>query len=300
MAQATTTTHASAIAAIMQQAIPSTLVRDMQLFQLFPPTMMAGDDSIRWITQYGGTNSAAAQTEGDATPVAGNVLTATCHSHWIKWATGVQITKEAVEDSRNGYYDVARMEIEKAIKDVMAGFQGALITQLIADLAQPGTLYGQTSATIGWTSSHYHNVAGALDLAHMTAMHEALLGSSIRANQNDLVILCENNQAQNYSEIAAGVQYAERNMDAASDTVNGGSLRSNLVFNGVPLKVLNGMTNTVMLMIERGLLKTALVRDVTIEPKSVNIDGDYYYVSVRGGLAYLNPLKAGQLYGLTA
>jgi hypothetical protein len=299
----TTTTDAAAIKAMYEPELQEGVVRENSMTNgsLFPvDTETVQGGNVRWIHNYAGTDNSTAYTEGDALPSASNDLKAACFVAEALYVDVVKITGKLLDDARNGYYNVLEDAFAQSKRRLFNTINTGIITLLEASIDNAGSYAGQTRATIN-TASYEVAVSGALSIAALQTMYEALRGPTYRVPEGmRMVIASEVNQIGNYTDVSFVQTNRTLNMLQTDTSVNGGLMRPRTAYNDWDWIQVNGMTNTTILAFPPEMLRIRYSRPVTITPKQVWEDAEAYEVSC--GLAFynLNPRLCGKLTAVTA
>lgn len=269
---------------------------------LFPVIPSRGGTSYNWPVRSA-TTAAAAYAAGDAAPTPGNntyQMASLAYSAGYFWR-GVEIQGHAVDALKDegaiiDAIDAEIMAAARAMQDIInTTFMGAGHLELAVDSA--GTYAGiDRGAVPGWLS-YESNVAGALSLAALRDLVEALCDNDRGARIQDLVLLMPVNQVTNYAALAgagAGIPQVVQ---------SGGKLDlgfSGYSFQTIPIYGIPDMTDTIVLAVHRPSIRWVMHRPLRFELKATTADTTAWLMTVALQLAVEQPNLCGKLTGVTA
>lgn len=322
MAIATTTTLANVLRTVYEPILSDLVFGNDYLFQLpgaadeptadehaakkprgiFEMIPSRGGTSYNWPVRQA-TTAAAAYVEGQGAPAPGNntyLMASLAYSAGYFWRA-VEISGHAVDALRDEGAIIEAIDREvrdaaRAMQDLInTTFMGTSHLQLAVDSA--GTYAGIDRGVYSNWGSYESDVAGALTVAALADMVEALEDNDRGASHQDLVLLMPVNQVTNYSALAGA--------GAGTPIVipPGGNLDlgfSGFTFQGIPIYGIPDMTDTVIVCMPKSTLKWVMHRPLKFELKATAGDSVRYLLTCALQMPVHRPDLCGKLTGVTA
>lgn len=309
---ATTTTLASAIATTFIPGMVKTFDEGTPLLNFlgFPGKPNLGGDSIDWKLQYAG-NAGSILNENDALPAAGNMTYADMTIAHILFVNVVEFTGHAVDAMKNGYFDGIAKELDGGVSGLLHKIEEKFVTVLEGAINDDTSYGGQTRATVHADSYVVAGGSAANTLANLSELYQALTldGRGVTYDPARHFLFSANEQTTAYTEIATGhivTGDAEASgshrpyvTNQTDDTLDAGMMKHTLRYNGLPWYGFRTATNTLVSLADRSQIVLEWSRPITIEPLGKNDDNTKFEISWHGGLAYIDPYRAGRIEALT-
>lgn len=198
--------------------------------------------------------------------------------------------------------DAVGQTLENAAKDHWDLVNRTFITDLTAQIDSAST-YSDAAlnrSTYTALASYETAVGGALTLAVMEDMLEAMLDNDRGGRLDDYALLMPYNQKTNLSRLGAGSGAGYNIQLAPGGTMDIGRLASLETWNGVPIVPTHDMDNSTILMVHRPSTKIYWTRQLTITEKEEAADTMLFHLTSNWNIVTWNPKMSGKLGTLTA
>lgn len=309
---ATTTTLTAAIGTTFEPGMTKTFYEGTPTLNLlgFPGRENTGGDSIDWKLNYAG-NAGAILNEGDALPASGNQTYADMTIAHTLFVNVVEFTGHAIDAMKNGYFNGIQAELDGGVSGLLHKIEEKFVTVLEGAVNDDTSYGGQTRATVHADSYVVAGGSAANTLANLSELYEALTldPRGVVYDPMKYMFFSANEQLTAYTEIATGhIVTGDAEASGAhrpyvtnqtDGTLDAGMMKHTLRYNGLPWYGLPTATNTLVTLCDRTKIVLEQSRPVTIEPLAKTDDNSKFLISWHGGLAYLDPYRAGRIEALT-
>jgi hypothetical protein len=274
-------------------------------------TTFGGANPVQWNIVSAANTSSEVFVEGQAPAIAGKQTyqRASLAPFYVRT---VGRTSGHIKDQVKAggvYTDPVQDAIDKAIADTFKLVDDTLcgttqdrgIQSIIdADDTYAGLAPGSVTS---WAAKETGS-AGTLGVDDIEDLAEALALAPYLANPTD--ILCCHNQITNYTRTIGPSASTSlfrfgpgQKFDAG--VLGGDYLQGGVSWNGIPFTGINGLTNTVLLMLDMNSgVNLAVHRDILVEPYGKSSDDDEFQVTFACALKVDKRNAHGKLTGITA
>lgn len=192
--------------------------------------------------------------------------------------------------SQNSVSDIAA--IEKTAKKLRAVITAAVILEFETQIDSSGTFSDAALTRSTYSLASYEDTSGgALTLAHLEDAIESGQGSTYGGVTDPMLeydILLPRNQMTNLGRLGAanvGESFNEANFLAMvrmdeSKPIDAGRITRTKTFEGINLRVVPGMTSTVILILRRGTNSVYTWWNLEVEPKDVSAKQHLYLLTM--------------------
>lgn len=272
--------------------------KNNSLVSLFPaPQDSGGDTACRWKVHSDVNGSVEVFTEGQVSPTPDSQEWVNAAVNYTYFRAAIQITGHARDAMRSNWVNGIEEEMTLAREDVIdlmtTSFLGATYG-LEVSVDSTTTYAGVTRGSATYFEAYETAVSAALGYANLIAMYQALRDNDRGAKPS--LILCPWNQYTRIYNLSGGPALRQ---NPTPDVANGYEAIS---FNGIPIKPIPDMTDTVLLMLDTSPEKWAHIthRAWDVKEMAPSGDSDVYQLSYAGTLCCKDPMRQGKLTGLTA
>lgn len=297
------TTMSSGIRELYSQTYIDAVYRNHELFPLLglTPKPHLGGHYLHWVINSAGSTPGVF-SEGDSAIDSSNQTYIQPYVSPVYIWNFLRISGHLKDAMVNGgYFDVIGDQIEKAIADIADLFTTSFLgsTYGLEVAIDSGSTYaGITRGSQTAFEAQETAVSGALSFASVRDMVEGLRDNDVGSKlgpQNGLILM-PHNQASNFYDLAGSKGIP---MLSPNDPAQGFSSQS---YDGIPIKGIGDLTDTVMLFIDKSFGNYELVQFRGMDVKAHSNTGDDELIEISGALAFAckNPKVQGKLTGLSS
>lgn len=286
------------------------------LFEVVGPAQCPGGTRINFKARYSVTDNTKATTVGSAMPDPNDELfvdfyfTKDYKDSTVRTSDIVKSQTVVNYSGQDGEFEGSpdQAMIRKNLVELVQAFDAQMISDAEAhiDSASAFSDASLVRATYGM-AAYEETTATTLTLAHMDGAIDALLGPSYGPNVGnstaDLAWLMPRNQFRRLANLVGGAQYREVAAALDSGAPIDGSIAARMpTYEGIPIRVVNGMTTTVILLVHRPSIKIWNHMATQIKDKTQGLlgEGALYHILAGMNLTVENPMDHAKLSAKTA
>jgi hypothetical protein len=281
------------------------------IFEIVPQSACPGGSRITWGIDYSSTANGGAFTRGDAMPASDTLVGIAAYQtkDWFQAAAKISGIDKA-EMAGNGSeiaMDLTSKAISAATKNLIQAQETAFAADFVALIDAASNTFSDAALTRAtYSLASYEETSGAaVTLANLEQLCEELGGTTYGPIDMNRAVLCMSvGQTWNVARLTSnlGYQATFAQMTTSLDSsapIDGGRQYRNLSFNGVPIVVIPGLSDTDIIMTSRDNVKIYMHHDLEITTKDTAEYADLYHLVAGANLVVLDPLRAGKLSAKT-